>query len=105
MKTNMTIDEEILKGFTIQTVNPETGVVDWWSMPDGEKFSSLNVLQVLTDLGWEYGNLLFFHVNGSLADIYLSVPSCPLATISAKLADSFRKESYAVFFKEASECN
>ncbi len=101
----MTIDEKILKGFAIETVNPETGEVNWWSMPNGKKLSHMNVLRILTDLGWEYGNLLFFHVNGSLADIYLSVPSCSLATISAKLADSFRKESYAVFFKEASECN
>ena len=101
----MTIDEKILKGFAIETVNPETGEVNWWSMPNGEKFSSLNVLQVLTDLGWNYGDDLFFHVNGSLADIYLSVPNCPLATISAKLAESLRKESYTVFFREASERN
>ena len=105
MKTNMTIDEEILKGFTIETVNPDTGEVQWWNMPNGKKLSYLNVLQVLTKFGWEYDDLLFFHVNGSLAHIYLSIPSCPLATISAKLADSFRKESYAVFFKESSERN
>ena len=105
MKANMTIDEKILKGFAIETVNPETGEVNWWSMSNGEKLSPMNVLRILTNLGWEYGNLLFFRVNGSLADIYLSVPNCPLATISAKLADCFRKESYAVFFKEVSERN
>lgn len=99
----MTIDEEILNGYTIETVNPENGVVEWWGMPDSEKLSSLNVLQILTNLGWNYGDLLFFHVNGALADIYLFVPSCPIATISANLADSFRKESFAVFFKESSE--
>ena len=99
----MTFDEKILNGYIIETVNPENGEVEWWGTPNGKKQSFLNVLGVLTNLGWNYGDLLYFHVNGGLTDIYLSIPNCPIATISTKLADSFRKESYAVFFKESSE--
>ena len=102
MKKNMTLNEEIINGYTIETVNPEDGEVKLWGMPHGEKLTFINVLQVLTNFGWEYGDNLFIHVNGSLADIHLTLTDCPLATISANLADSFREEDYAVFFKESS---
>ena len=97
MKTNMTIDESIIKGLTIEAINYETGEVQWYELKNGKKFTRMAVLIVLEEIcGWSVGDILLFREKGNLVDI-MDENHSPLATISKKLAESFRKVHYVKF--------
>lgn len=97
MKKNMTLNEEILNGYTIETINPETGEVQWFELKNGRKFTRKHVKSVLEDIcGWSQGKTLLFRENGNLVDI-MNENHDTLATVGKSVADSFRKVPYAKF--------
>ncbi len=97
MKTNMNIDERILNGFTVETINPETGEVQWWDLKNGEKFTRKDLIGTLEAIcGWSLGERLLFRVKGNLVEIMDENHSL-LATTGKKLAETFRNVPYAKF--------
>ena len=97
MKTNMTFDEKMLKGYVIETVNQETGEVEWWSLKSGRKFTRNSVITTLKEIScWSLGGFLLFRENGNLVDI-MDENHSTLATVGKSVADSFRKVPYAKF--------
>ena len=101
MKKNMTLNEEILNGYTIETVNQETGEVEWWSLRSGRKFTRNYVMATLKEISkWSQGGFLLFHENGNLVDI-MDENHSTLATVGKSVADSFRKVPYAKFINQS----
>lgn len=53
MKKNMTLNEEILNGYTIEITNSETGEVQWFELKSGRKFTRKYVTAILEEYcGW-----------------------------------------------------
>ena len=95
MKKNMTLDEAILNGYTIETINSETGEVQWFELKNGRKFTRNSVLVVLEGIcGWSRRGFLLFRENGNLVDI-MDENHNTLATVGRSVSDSFRKVPYA----------
>ena len=99
MKKIMNLDEKMIKGFAIETTNPETGEVEWWSLKNGKKFTCKTVMVILQELGWNMGELLFLEEEGKLTKIYTDSLDCEIAVISTNLAKSFHYLPYASFIK------
>ena len=97
MKKNMTVDEKILNGYAIETVNQETAEVEWWCLKSGRKFTRKYVTAILEEYcGWSLGGFLLLRENGNLVDI-MDENHSTLATVGKPVADSFRKVPYAKF--------
>lgn len=97
MKNNMTIDESIIAGFTIETINPETGEVQWWGLKYGKKYTRNTLISALESIcGWSLGGFLFFHETRNLVEVRDENHSL-LATIGKNLAETFRNAPYAKF--------
>lgn len=100
----MTIYNKIIKGFAIETINPETGEVEWWEYNKGKKISRESLLAFLPRLGWSYGDSLFLKEEGDLTRIYTDNLNYAIAVISTSLAKSLRREPYVFFIKEKTNC-
>ncbi len=97
MKKNMTLNEGILNGYTIEITNSETGEVQWFELENGRKFTRKYVTAILKEYcGWSLGGFLLFRENGDLVDI-MDENHYTLATVGKSVADSFRKIPYAKF--------
>ncbi len=97
MKKNMTLNEEILNGYTIEITNSETGEVQWFELKSGRKFTRKYVTAILEEYcGWSLGGFLLLRENGNLVDI-MDENHSTLATVGKPVADSFRKIPYAKF--------
>lgn len=93
----MNLYEKILNGYSIETINSETGEVEWYSLKNGRKFTRKHVISVLEEIcGWPFGKFLLFHDNGNLVDI-MDENHNTLATVGKSVADSFRKVPYVRF--------
>lgn len=93
----MTVDEKILNGYAIETVNQETGEVEWWCLKSGRKFTRNSVITTLKEIcDWSHVHFLLFRENGDLVDI-MDENHYTLATVGKSVADSFRRIPYAKF--------
>ena len=93
----MNLNEKILNGYTIETINSETGEVEWYNLKNGRKFTRKYVISVLEVIcGWSMGSFLLFRENGNLVDI-MDENHSTLATVGKSMADSFRKVPYVRF--------